>query len=302
MVGIFCLLIIPYTEILLDKVVAVVEGKAITLSEAKEVARIYNFSITEAVNWLLDMEIIELKAKEMGIEVEEKEVDEEIRNLIFREGISPKNFEGVIKRDGFKDINNFKSHLRKKILRNKISVFLLQKETWLNEEELKRFYLANPDKCISEKRIEVYHIFVRGRGDESYKSADKFYRLIKNKKKEDRLSEVMKIAERYSEAPSSEEKGRIGWIGKGELVKEIDDIAFSLPAKEVSPPVGVKNGFHIIFVNDIKEKEKLPFEKCKEEIMKEYINERMEELLKQWIRKQKKKLGVELKELETLKN
>jgi peptidyl-prolyl cis-trans isomerase C len=302
MVGILCLLIVVSPEILLDKVVAVVEGKAITLSEARDVARIYNLSITEAVNWLVDMEIIGLKAKEMGIEVEEKELDEEIRNMMSREGISPENFEEVIKSEGFKDLNDFKSHLRKRILRNKISTFLFQKEAWLNDEELKRFYLANPDKCVSEKKIEVYHIFVRGRDDDAYKKAEKFYTLIKNKKKEDRLSEVMKIAEKYSEAPSSEERGRIGWIGRGELVKEIDEIAFSLPPKEVSPPVAVKNGFHIIYVNDIKEKEKLPFEMCKEEIMKEYINERMEELLKQWIKKQKKKLGIELEELGRLKN
>jgi len=302
MVKIFCLLIPIYTEVLLDRIVAVVEGKAITLSEAEEVARIYNLPLTEAVEWLVDMEIIERKAKEMGIEVEEKEVNEEIRNWLYREGKAPEDFEKGLKEEGFRDLNNFKEHLKKKILREKVSLFLFQKEGWWNEEELKRFYLANPDKCMGEKKVEVYHIFVRGRENDSYRRAERFYRLIKNKKKEERLSEVMRLAKLYSEAPSSKEGGRIGWIGKEELVKEIEEVAFSLPLKEVSPPVAVKNGFHIIFINDIKEREKLPYEMCKEEIMKEYIKERREELLKQWIRKEKKKLGVEVKEVETLKN
>jgi len=302
MVGTLWLLVALYSETLVDRIVAVVEGKAITLSEAEEVARLYNLPLTDAVEWLVDMEIMESKAKELGIEVEEKEVNEEIRNLLSKEWSSPQEFEKVLKEEGFKDLNNFKNHLKKKILREKVSAFLFQKEAWWNEEELKRFYLAYPDRCMGEKKVEIYHIFVRGRGNDSYRRAEWLYRLIKNKKREERLSEVMKLAKAYSEAPSSLEGGRIGWIGKDELVKEIEEVAFSLPLKEVSPPVAVKNGFHIIFVNDIKEKEKLPFEICKEEILKEYINEKREELLKQWIRKQRKKLGVEVKGAGILKN
>lgn len=302
MVGIFCWIILTSTEFLVDKVVAVVDGKAMTLSEAEEVARIYNLSITEAVDWMVDMEIIERKAKEIGIEVEESEVDVEIKNLLDTERIQPENFEEVIKREGFKSVENFRGHMKKKILRNKLSLFLFQREVSLNEEEIRRFYLMNSDRFIGDKKVEVYHIFVKGTGKDSYKMAEEFYRRIKSTRMEDRLSEVMKIAEMYSDAPSSKEKGRIGWVSKGELLREIDEVVFSLPPKGVSPPVAVKNGFHVIFVNDTKEEEKLPFEKCKEEVMREYINERMEVLLKQWIKKQKKKVGVEVKGLETLKN
>lgn len=57
------------------------------------------------------------------------------------------------------------------------------------------------------------------------------------------------LAQEYSEDPgSAAQGGDLGWIGRGVLVPEFEDVAFSLPVGEISKPVRTDFGYHLIEV------------------------------------------------------
>ncbi|MCD7740475.1 MAG: peptidyl-prolyl cis-trans isomerase [Candidatus Gastranaerophilales bacterium] len=55
-------------------------------------------------------------------------------------------------------------------------------------------------------------------------------------------------AKKYSKCPSGADGGKLGWIGKGEMVKPFEDAVFSMPDGEVSNPVKTTYGWHLIYV------------------------------------------------------
>jgi parvulin-like peptidyl-prolyl isomerase len=59
-------------------------------------------------------------------------------------------------------------------------------------------------------------------------------------------------ARQKSLCPSRKNGGDLGWFGRGQMVKEFEDVAFSTPKGEMSKPIKTRFGWHIIRVDDVK--------------------------------------------------
>lgn len=77
-----------------------------------------------------------------------------------------------------------------------------------------------------------------------------------------------KLAEAYSSDPGSKANGgKLGYFSKGQMVKEFEEAAFALKKGEVSKPVQSKFGWHVIKVDDRREKALPTFEEVKDQIV-----------------------------------
>jgi peptidyl-prolyl cis-trans isomerase C len=66
-----------------------------------------------------------------------------------------------------------------------------------------------------------------------------------------RGADFAKIAKEKSLCPSGKKGGNLGWFGRGQMVKEFENVAFSLKKGEISKPIKTQFGWHLIKVIDV---------------------------------------------------
>ena len=121
----------------------------------------------------------------------------------------------------------------------------------VTDKEIESYYEKNKSKFYEPETRKVAHILIKiDKNDKDGKKAKK--KIIKILKRIKKGEDFHKLAKKYSQGPSAKDGGDIGWIKKGDTVKEFEQLAFSLKKGEVGGPVKTMFGYHLILVEDIK--------------------------------------------------
>ena len=135
------------------------------------------------------------------------------------------------------------------------------------EAALRRYYDVNIDKYRTPERVKARHILFMTQGKPP---AD----IPKIKAKaEDVLKQVKHggdfaaLAKKYSDDTGSASKGGdLGWIVRGQTVKNFENAAFSMKPNQISDLVTTEYGFHIIQVLEKQQAHVQSFDEVKDQI------------------------------------
>ncbi len=147
-----------------------------------------------------------------------------------------------------------------------------------SEEELKKYYQTHADEFRQQKQVHARHILVKDKA-----TADKIEARLR--KGEDFAA----LAKENSSCPSASQGGDLGFFSHDRMVKEFADAAFKLKPGEISAPVKTKFGYHIIKVDEVKEASARPFAEVKESIRNKLMQDKKEQIFKEYVDSLKKK-------------
>jgi peptidyl-prolyl cis-trans isomerase C len=118
---------------------------------------------------------------------------------------------------------------------------------------IKEYYEGNKGSFEREESIDARHILIKvdedtnpEKKEQARKKAEKIRKEIVKEK------DFNEMAKKYSEDANAPKGGYLGYIKRGFMPLEFDEVAFTLEKNKISDVVQTKFGYHIILVVDKK--------------------------------------------------
>ncbi|MBL7107647.1 MAG: peptidylprolyl isomerase, partial [Phycisphaerae bacterium] len=111
-----------------------------------------------------------------------------------------------------------------------------------NEEQIEKFYSDNKEKFTEEAQVHVGHIVKHINWQSDEKTA--LEQIQKTKQQIDGGTPFEQAATASSDCP--DQGGDLGFIKKGQMVEEFEDVAFNLGTDQVSDIINTRYGYHIV--------------------------------------------------------
>lgn len=136
-----------------------------------------------------------------------------------------------------------------------------------SEDDCRRYYAQNRERFRAPDRIRVRHILLGAPAD------DVTGRIQANSQGERLIGELKAapvlfadFAMRYSDCPSKEQGGELGWLQRGQTTPEFDRQIFRLRAGIAAFPVESRWGYHVVSVDELQPGEALQFDEVHTQI------------------------------------
>ncbi len=204
---------------------------------------------------LIVQKILLQKAREDSIEVDDSQVDQALDNQV-KQWVQQMGSNEAVQKYFGGSIDKIKRQFRTDI-KNRMLVDKLQQEKFqkihISRPEVEQFYKTMKDSLPKRgTSVDLSHILLTVKAGKGAKEGayEKILKILKQLKAGADFSE---LAKKYSEDPGSAPKGGdLGYVKRGDFVKEFEEAAFKLEPGQISGIVETKFGYHIIQMVDRK--------------------------------------------------
>lgn len=260
------LLAVPASAEILDRVVAVVDKEIILQSELETQLQMYAMqarlqftsqaqkdSLASALlDKMIEDKVLLVQAeRDTSISITNKEVEEALTNQIERlksQFPSEEAFLSQLRAEGLtlKELRSqYRDEIRNQLLKEKLIGQRLAKVK-VSSGEVKNFYESNRDSLPEKPAgVKLAHILISTvPGQATRDSLRSYADLVRQKALAGEDFAI--LAKNYSQDPSANEGGDLGWFSRGEMVPEFEEAAFALQPGQISAVVETQFGYHVI--------------------------------------------------------
>lgn len=297
---------------IVDRIVAIVNEDIITLSELKDAFAPYRERLERTtpeaerprateeamrflLNRLIDNKLIEQQARKKGVVVRDDEVAGYISRLLENKKISLADFIKSLEEAGT-NLERYKADLKADLLRNRLIRREIQTKIVISEDEIGEYYKNHREDYEGKEAVHLKQILIPippGSSEEKAAELKKIAEGIRERIEKGEPFEL--IADQYAQQTAGQTGGDLGFIERGSMHAEVEEVAFRLPVGQVSPVIRSPAGFHIIMVAAKKGAGIKPLSEVRMEIVQKLEEKKMMERFDQWIDSYRKMSIIEIR-------
>lgn len=127
-------------------------------------------------------------------------------------------------------------------------------EIQISDERVAEYYSRHPSEFKTDKRVKARHILFKvDEGAEEKTIESKKAEAMKVYEKAKAGQDFAVLAKTYSEGPTKDQGGDLGWFTRDRMVKPFADKAFAMAPNDIGEPVRTNFGWHVIKVEQVEE-------------------------------------------------
>ena len=309
---VYCLLLgisgVCFAETI-DSIVAVVNDQTITASEIvdamkpveQQIRRAYTGKAVEQklsqarkdiIDRLIEEKLILQEAKQQKIEVKNEETDDMLKQVKAKFP-NEQAFKKAMEIQGMNTWELKKAYKEQLMVKKMVRQYVRARAN-ITPAEITKYYQAHIKEYKTAPAVNISQIMIR------YKSSEDSSRTAKTAAQVTQLlamgADFSSVANKYSEGSDAREGINIGFVERGTMAKEIEDIIFNMKEGEVSKPIKTSIGFAIIRVNSVRKEGFRPVEEVKDQIEGNLLDDAAKTVLEKWIQELKAKAFIQVKE------
>lgn len=246
----------------------------------------------EILDNLINLELLFQESRNNGIKVKKEAIDSQIKSLK-QKFPNDAEFEKLLTELKLSE-STLKLKIKKGIAIQEFVETHIADKIKISDAETKVFHDTNPALFKQSEQVKASHILIKVEpgADEITKSEAK-EKIRKIQQKLDKGEDFAALAKEFSECPSKNNGGDLGYFQRGQMVKSFEAVAFALKTEEVSDVVETNFGYHIIKVVDKKLEKTIPYENVKNDLAQHLKQEKAKQEINKYIQKLREKSKIE---------
>ena len=210
------------------------------------------------------------------------------KSLVLDQIISEKLLIQEAENMGLKEDNDVLEQIKKMTEQILVQV-LIEREILdkikVDDEEVLEYYEQNKDSFTEKEQVHLYNILL-----ETEKEAQDVLEQLKAG------GDFNEIAIEKSTGPSATQGGDLGYLTKGTIIPEIEEVVFALELEELSEVIKTDFGFHILKITEKKPETIKTLEEAKEDIIQTLLPDKQKEAFENLLEELKSKSEIEINE------
>jgi len=276
-----------------NRVIATVDGEPITAHQLDQFIRANSRGVdpeklsdsdrARALDMLIIDQLIQAESNSMGIKASKEDVDHYVEQIKEKNKLDDAGLDAALNAQGLTR-EQYREQVRKEIEKNQLLSRQIRSRVNITPEEIERYYKAHLDEYAAPEGVSVRHIFFKL--DPTAAPEEVAAVMAKAKEVHARLEkgeDFEKLAQQFSEGPEADKGGDLGTLGKGQMLPELEKVAFTLKPKQVSDPIRTDVGVHILRVDKRSSASHTKLEDVKDDIKEKLYAEAIEARYQRWI-------------------
>ena len=235
----------------------------------------------DVLNQLVEKKLAEQQVRELGIRVDDTEVDSAIERVKQTNFLTDEMLRTRLAENGM-TMAQYRRSIREQILRAKLIDYKVKSNTIITKEDIQSYYDDHYDEYKGVTKYHLRNIIMKTSpfAEENQNVLERMNALLERLKQGESFSDLAVI---YSESPIAESGGDIGLFKPEELDRSIRDAVEKIKPGEFTDIIETDLGYQIFYLEDIVTTDGIPLEKAAPAIEEKLYKEELEKKFKEWI-------------------